>query len=409
MIQRISAFILFWLVTATLAHAQKTPWDYFDKMPWDYFEMYNDFSTKNLRMYDSSHIARSCGLYCSTYQPLEFAKEENGNQFVIIRSRAGQNARFNPQGKTIKDRSEIGTKNFFYSGEAARPFRLEGETVWYGFRVKTAEGLENFHAEEIMISQMKQMVEVNKWDCDIRNPFFKIKVRNNKSTHWQINKPDYAVSRGNSLPLDDEWSIFIVGFHFAEDGWLELFQDGKLITRYEGPTIYPARPKGCERNDGYDYVFRIGTYRGSDRTWVERVYGAESEYKKGFDELHFDDFIISQSQEKVFRILGLEVPQLIQPKKVETSPCWREHELKWYEKSGDTASLTIENKSASNVVLWRIADDATREQRGTLPSGDSILLETNVNRPWVLADGEGECQAIVIPKEDAVFEWAGRP
>lgn len=40
-----------------------------------------------------------------------------------------------------------------------------------------------------------------------------------------------------------------------------------------------------------------------------------------------------------------------------------------------------------------------------LASGESILLETNVTCPWVLADVKGECQAIVIIKEDAVFEW----
>lgn len=109
-------------------------------------------------------------------------------------------------------------------------------------------------------------------------------------------------------------------------------------------------------------------------------------------------------------ILEIREPKSpIQPMKVNSPPCLTESALQWKSKTGESASLTIENKSASNVVLWRIADDATREQRGSLPSGDSILLETNVNRPWVLSNGEGECQAIVIPKEDAVFEWAGKP
>ena len=280
----LSYVILFYFVSAFGSVAQE--------MDWKYFEQHNDFSNTSLRQYDQSHIAK-CIFGCGNYKPYEFAIEDNGNQFIVLRSKQGQLAQFNNQKKTIKDRIELGTPN------NKAQFNIDGETIWYGFRVKLPSGVNKLNSEEIMFSQMKQILkDTNKKDCHYQ-PMFKIKVRKDLTTYYKvINRKNDKLAKGDLSRLNENWSKFILGMYFDKsNGWIKIYQNGKLKKHFKGPTLYDPKPKDCKVRDGSTNYIRIGVYRGTEKNAVG------GDYANKYDELHFDDFIISKSQENVIQAL----------------------------------------------------------------------------------------------------------
>ena len=104
-----------------------------------------------------------------------------------------------------------------------------------------------------------------------------------------------------SLPLlMKNWSTVKVGIYFTESerGWLRAFVNGELVYSYTGRTIMnkfeTCNPKHFENR------LRIGVYRGSD---TKKLNGKVINDDQS-DTLHFDDFIVTDSSEKVDQVLS---------------------------------------------------------------------------------------------------------
>ena len=78
-----------------------------------------------------------------------------------------------------------------------------------------------------------------------------------------------------------------------QNGWMEIYVDGKLVQNFVGDTLYNTKPTHCKRPlKKTNYVFRIGVYRGTYKNKLP------DNYDKTYDEIHFDDFVSGKT--KVF-------------------------------------------------------------------------------------------------------------
>lgn len=277
------------LIFTNVAHAE---------IPWNHWKHQNDFSEQDLSHYDQTHIYK-CSLNCrKDYKAYEFVKEPDGNVYIALKSRQGQLSKLNNQKKTIKDRIELGTKNRHSS------FDIDGESFWYGFRAKLPKGTESLNAEEILFAQFKQIQkDAKKKDCHFQ-PSLKIKIKRNLTGYYQINgsfkREKVKQSKGNievngqKHVLNDKWRSFVIGTKFADDGWLKIYVDGKLVEHFVGDTLYNTKPKHCVQPvRKTTYIYRIGVYRGTQKSKLT------SNYEETFDEIHFDDFVSGKTKEYV--------------------------------------------------------------------------------------------------------------
>ncbi len=290
MIKKILATCFFVIAQISFANAG---------IPWEHWEHQNDFSDKDLSHYSKTHIY-TCKFNCKkNYAAYEFYTESDGNVFLALRSRQGQFAKFNDQKKVIKDRIELGPK-WKYSD-----FDMQGEEFWFGFKAKLPKGTKSLNAEEIMFSQFKQIQkDASKEDCHFQ-PSMKIKIRRNLTGYFQINgsskgekikqsKGEIQVN-GQQRILNNSWRTFMIGTKFDnhQNGWMEIYVDGKLVQNFVGDTLYNTKPTHCKRPlKKTNYVFRIGVYRGTYKN------NLPANYDKTYDEIHFDDFVSGKT--KVF-------------------------------------------------------------------------------------------------------------
>ena len=100
--------------------------------------------------------------------------------------------------------------------------------------------------------------------------------------------------------INKNWSSVKLGVYFTESerGWLRAFVNGELVYSYTGRTIMnkfeTCNPKHFENR------LRIGVYRGSD---TKKLNGKVINDDQS-DTLHFDDFIVTDSSEKVDQVLS---------------------------------------------------------------------------------------------------------
>ena len=261
-------------------------------IPWQF---YDNFETIKYERYDTSHLTRKI----ASAGNAKILTEANGNNYIALASQPGQLSHFNDQKRYLKDRVELGT-----NGLLAR-YDLEGRTLWYGFNIKSTEKNFSPKAEKITITQMKQIL-TNERDEDCAPGIF-----------WRLNihgevteKPSWAAVTNNydrivtrsSVPnfITDEWSRVKVGIYFSEtqEGWLRAYVNGKQIIDHSGRTVMSETFSNCKVADKTNWL-RIGLYRGTDRKFLKN---AELPHDQR-DELHFDNFIVTDTELKVDAVL----------------------------------------------------------------------------------------------------------
>ena len=96
------------------------------------------------------------------------------------------------------------------------------------------------------------------------------------------------------------WTTYVIGASISreDDGWIQIFQDGKSIYKYSGVTL------GWRPQDGYyESVIRIGIYR-------DRIPGQPYPDQT----LYFDDFAIGSTKGVVVSAMGIRaLPKKVEP------------------------------------------------------------------------------------------------
>jgi hypothetical protein len=72
---------------------------------------------------------------------------------------------------------------------------------------------------------------------------------------------------------------------------------------------------------------------------------------------------------------------------------------------GETAPINvlIYNGSGSEIQLFKLDTEGKRAAHGTIGEDMSFPIMTNVDSPWVIADGSGKCLEIVLPGQRTRF------
>ena len=131
----------------------------------DQFIINDDFSSKQLKGYDKSHIAKNK----KDFKSYEFINENNGNTFIRLSSRVGQLSHFNKGQEYIKDRIELGTRGQSLPNSWKK---LEEQTFSWMFDTKLPENVNTTNAEHITITQLKTIEKNNeKKQCHPGMPF----------------------------------------------------------------------------------------------------------------------------------------------------------------------------------------------------------------------------------------------
>jgi hypothetical protein len=65
--------------------------------------------------------------------------------------------------------------------------------------------------------------------------------------------------------------------------------------------------------------------------------------------------------------------------------------------------LLIYNASGADIQLFEINAEGKRMPYGTIADEHTAPIQTNVGRPWVVADASGRCRAIILPGQRARF------
>tara|TARA_Y100001958_G_C21103471_1_gene452690 strand:- start:84 stop:911 length:828 start_codon:yes stop_codon:yes gene_type:complete len=241
----------------------------------------DDFSSKKLKGYDKSHIAKNK----KDFKSYEFLVEKNGNVFVRLSSRVGQLSKFNKGSKYIKDRIELGTK---YRTFPDTWKKIENKTYSWSFDIKLPKSNLNTNANHITITQLKTIEQNNKnKQCHPGMPF-RINFHNKKT--W------IAVTDGFNRKynkkyfyenfLNENWTNFKIEYHFSKnEGFVNVFKNDKLIFDYFGNTMF-TEYKDCKPVSKLITYIRIGVYRQTP-----------SENTR-FDSIDFDNFIICEGSLK---------------------------------------------------------------------------------------------------------------
>jgi hypothetical protein len=222
------------------------------------FIINDDFSSKQLKGYDKSHIAKNK----KDFKSYEFINENNGNTFIRLSSRVGQLSHFNKGQEYIKDRIELGTRGQSLPNSWKK---LEEQTFSWMFDTKLPENVNTTNAEHITITQLKTIEKNNeKKQCHPGMPF---RINYHDRQTW------IAVTDGLNIKhnkkyyyenfLTNEWINFKIEYHFSKSGWVKVFKNNELIYDYNGNTIFKEY-KNCKPKTKLQTFIRIGVYRNAN-------------------------------------------------------------------------------------------------------------------------------------------------
>ena len=244
-----------------------------------------------LRQFEQNRITNCNYGECSDgFTPIEFLKEQNGNTYLALASKAGLRSNLADDTKNNpSDRQELGTRGI--------DFDLEGTILWYGFRVKYPQTYKKQNSRGITFTQVK---EVTKWrdpnnrstkiNCS-QGVVFHAQVQNTRSGFGGIYNGDgmnYPSRLENIKLISKKWTTYKIGIAFSrtKKGWIEVYQNGRLIWREEGNNLITRYNGNCPKGVNWrTALLRIGAYRSNS--------------PKGEDTLHFDDFVASHSERVV--------------------------------------------------------------------------------------------------------------
>ena len=243
-----------------------------------------------LKKFEQNRITNCNYGECSDgFTPIEFLKEPNSNTFLALGSKEGLRSNLANNAKNPSDRQELGTRSVDAD--------LEGTVLWYGFRIKYPKKLKSQNAKGITFTQVK---EVTKWR-DPNNRSTKINCSNGVVFHAQVqNKKSgfggfyngdgmhYPKRVENIKLISKKWTTYKIGIAFSrtKNGWIEVYQNGRLIWRDVGDNLVTQYNGNCPRGVNWRTAYlRIGAYRSNS--------------PKGHDTLHFDDFVASHSERVV--------------------------------------------------------------------------------------------------------------
>ena len=223
----------------------------------------------------------------------------DGSSALFLHSKPGERDAGTDE-KYIKDRIELGIN---------LDENLNGQTIWYGFKVRYPTGKNDINAPVITISQMKQMhfnkaadykTSRNKQSCNGPSGlFWRMNLhKGNKLGMWSnLEKTRTEKIWFNDALSDETWTSFKVGIHYTTGphGWIKAVNSNKTIFSYKGRTIL-NQYIACKPNIPPANRQRIGMYRGTKRG------GNLSEFNKG-DMLIFDNFIVHWDEKEVDKFL----------------------------------------------------------------------------------------------------------
>jgi hypothetical protein len=223
------------------------------------------------------------------FTPIEFLQEPNSNTFLALGSKEGLRSNLANNAKNPSDRQELGTRSVDAD--------LEGTVLWYGFRIKYPKNFTSQNSKGITFTQVK---EVTKWrdpnnrstkiNCS-KGVVFHAQVQNKKSGFGGLYNGDgmhYPKRVENIKLISKKWTTYKVGIAFSrtKKGWIEVYQNGRLIWRDVGDNLITQYNGNCPRGINWRTAYlRIGVYRSNS--------------PKGQDTLHFDDFVASHSERVV--------------------------------------------------------------------------------------------------------------
>lgn len=261
------------------------------KLPKTFDFNVNFEKSSQLKQFEQNRITNCNYGECSDgFTPIEFLKEQNGNTYLALASKAGLRSNLADDTKNKpSDRQELGTRGI--------DFDLEGTILWYGFRVKYPQTHKVQNSRGITFTQVK---EVTKWR-DPNNRSIKIncskgvvfhgQVQNTRSGFGGIYNGDgvnYPGRLENIKLISKKWTTYKIGIAFSrtKKGWIEVYQNGRLIWREEGINLITRYNSNCPQGVNWRTAhLRIGVYRSNS--------------PKSEDTLHFDDFVASHSEKVI--------------------------------------------------------------------------------------------------------------
>jgi hypothetical protein len=262
-------------------------------IPWQF---YDDFETMNYDRYGKSSLTRKI----ASAGNAKIQTEANGNSYIVLASQPGQLGHKNDQKLHLKDRVELGTPHLLTR------YNLEGRTLWYGFNIKAKNEKLFPNAEKITITQMRQiLISENDKNCN-PSPIWRINIHGNITS-----KPSWAAvtnefgRRVKKVAVEpfitDQWSKVKVGIYFtrSSNGWLVANINGNEIINYSGKTIMDTQRLDCDLYSDKKHILKIGLYRGTDKKFLNGKNLPDNQR----DELHFDNFIVTDNEKRVDKVL----------------------------------------------------------------------------------------------------------
>jgi len=260
-------------------------------IPWIF---HDKFTSINWSRYDKTHI----NLNIAAKGNAQIIKEPGGNSYISLASIPGQLSYHNRgDNRYIKDRVELGTP---YSKSN---YILNNRLVWYGFKIKSKEPKFKPKAHSITFTQIKQIHKNQKKKSCYNGMFWRMNTQSDGLTWMAVTKENGEKINKTYLPnfINDEWTHIKVGIYFSDsnNGWLKAYIDSELVYEFNGRTVRNIF-ENCIPVGKNNTYFRIGVYRGSDSKLLTSKKVPDDQR----DELHFDDFIVSNNETSVDKALG---------------------------------------------------------------------------------------------------------
>ena len=262
---------------------------FYRPIPWAFHDTYDAIKWNR---YDNSHAPKKL----KKIGHVKIEKESNGNSYVSLTSKIGQLSKFNRgQDRYIKDRVELGLP------PRIAPFDLNNRLLWYGFKIKSPTGKFVPNAHSVTFNQYKQIQKNSeKKDC-FPGMFWRMNAESNGKTWMAVtNEVGKKINKKTiNTFINEKWSRVKIGVYFTQGnhGWLRAYVNDRLVYSYSGRTIM-NQFQSCKPKRFENYL-RIGVYRGSD---TKKLNGKKISDDQS-DTLHFDDFIVTDSEKHVDIIL----------------------------------------------------------------------------------------------------------
>ena len=260
-------------------------------IPWIF---HDKFKSINWSRFDETHINRNIAANGNA----QIIKEPDGNSYISLASIPGQLSYHNRgDNRYIKDRVELGTP---YSKSN---YVLNNRLVWYGFKIKSKEPKFKPKAHSITFTQIKQIHKNQKKKSCYKGMFWRMNTQSDGLTWMAVTKENGKVINKTYMKnfINDEWNRIKVGIYFSNSnrGWLRAYIDNKLVYEFNGRTVRNIF-ENCTSVGKNNTYFRIGVYRGSDSKLLKSKKVPDDQR----DELHFDDFIVSNNEASVDKALS---------------------------------------------------------------------------------------------------------